>query len=65
MSKKNTNYQEAVEELEQILDQIENGEPDVDQLDGLVKKAAALIKLCKQKLKSTEQNLNDTLNELE
>ncbi len=64
MSKK-ISYKDALKELEGIIQQIENDEPDIDELGELVKKAASLIKQCKTKLKGTEQKLNDTLEELE
>jgi exodeoxyribonuclease VII small subunit len=38
-------YKEALNELEQILDQIEGGEVDLDDLGAKVERAAALIQL--------------------
>ncbi|MBL3655944.1 exodeoxyribonuclease VII small subunit [Fulvivirga sediminis] len=65
MAKKKLSYKNAVEEIESIVDKIENGEPDVDELAELVKRAAGLIKECKVKLKGTEDSLSETLEELE
>ncbi|TSA26781.1 MAG: exodeoxyribonuclease VII small subunit [Bacteroidetes bacterium] len=64
MSEKIT-YTEAYEELQALVDEIETGEISVDQLSEKVKRAAFLIKLCKQKLTSTEEEVNKILKELE
>jgi len=62
---KNDSYKASIEEIESIIHKIEFEEPDVDELGKLVKRAAKLIKTCKDKLKGTESDLNDTLEELE
>lgn len=62
---KKTNYKDALEEIEGIIQQIENGEPDIDELAVLVKRATLLIKECKQKLKHTEDDLAQTLEDME
>jgi len=56
------NYSKAVKEIEVILQEIENGELEVDLLAEKVKKASELIKLCKQKLKKTEEELGKNLD---
>ena len=58
-------YTEAFEELDQIVQEIEEGEITVDTLSEKVKRAAELIKICKQKLTSTEEDVNQVLKELE
>lgn len=58
-------YTEAFEELQQIVVDIEDGEITVDELSLKVKRAAELIKICKQKLSSTEEDVNVILRELE
>ncbi|UII30927.1 exodeoxyribonuclease VII small subunit [Fulvivirga ulvae] len=65
MAKKETRYRDSLEEIEKIIHQIESGETDIDELSVLVKRAATLIKDCKSKLKSTEDDLNQTLNDME
>ncbi len=62
MSKKQYSYSEALKELEALIDKIENGESDVDELSDMVKKATELIKRCKEKLRNTEADLNRFLN---
>jgi exodeoxyribonuclease VII small subunit len=59
------NYTEALEELQQIVRDMEDGEITVDELAVKVKRAAELIKVCKNKLTSTEEDVNVILKELE
>jgi exodeoxyribonuclease VII small subunit len=61
MAKKTFSYNEAVDELEIILNQIENETLDVDQLAEKVKRAGYLIKECKQRLRKTEEDVNKIL----
>ena len=62
---KQTNYTEAFEELQKIVREIEEGEISIDELSIKVKRAAELIKICKNKLTSTEEDVNQILKELE
>ena len=59
-----TNYTKAFDELQEIVHDIENGEISVDELSKKVKRAAELIKICKQKLTSTEEDVSKILKEL-
>ena len=59
------NYTEAFEELQKIVSEIEEGEISIDELSIKVKRAAELIKICKNKLTSTEEDVNQILKELE
>jgi len=58
-------YKAAMEELEQIAQQIEEEQPDIDELGNLVKRAKDLILFCKKRLKATENDIENTLKELE
>ena len=58
-------YTEAFDELQSIVSEIELGEISVDELSEKVKRAALLIKLCKQKLTSTEEDVDRILGELD
>jgi len=58
-------YTEAFEELQQIVSEIEQGEISVDELSEKVKRAAQLIKVCKAKLTTTEEDVNKILKELD
>ncbi len=62
---KDIKYTEAFDELKQIVADIEDGEISVDELSIKVKRASELIKLCKAKLTSTEEDVNQILKELE
>jgi exodeoxyribonuclease VII small subunit len=62
---KEINYTEAFEELQQIVGDIEEGEISVDELSIKVKRASELIKICKNKLTSTEEDVTQILKELE
>ena len=61
----NPGYTEAFEELQQIVSQIEEGAITIDELSEKVKRAALLIRICKAKLTSTEEDVNQVLKELE
>jgi exodeoxyribonuclease VII small subunit len=65
MTKKKLTYNEAVNEIEEILEQIENEELDVDDLSTKVKRVSALIKTCKDKLHKTEEEVEKILKEIE
>ena len=62
---KEIKYTEAFDELQQIVVDIEDGEITVDELSVKVKRASELIKICKEKLSSTEEDVNLILKELE
>lgn len=64
MSKKMT-YSEALEELEQIIQEIENKEIGIDDLSLKVKRASLLLKFCKEKLRTTEVDINAILEEMD
>ncbi len=58
-------YTAAFEEIQVIVQDIEEGGISVDELSIKVKRAAQLIKICKSKLTSTEEDVNQILKELE
>jgi exodeoxyribonuclease VII small subunit len=58
------NYTKAFEELQIIVSEIEHGEISVDELSEKVKRAVTLIKICKEKLVSTEDTVIEVLKEL-
>lgn len=65
MSDNKLSYGNAFKELETILSQIENDEMDVDKLASQVKRAAALIKICKGKLRDTEKEIEEVMKDME
>lgn len=58
-------YTEAFDELQEIVSDIEQGEISVDELSEKVKRATELIRICKTKLNSTEENVKEILKELD
>lgn len=58
-------YNEAMEELEEILQKIESEEIDLDDLAKEIKRAAELIKICKQKIEKTEIEVKKILESFE
>ncbi|MCK9414118.1 MAG: exodeoxyribonuclease VII small subunit [Prolixibacteraceae bacterium] len=63
--KKGLSYKEAIGEIEDILKQIENDEPDVDQLSEKVKRLSVLVTWCREKLHQTEEEIEKILKEIE
>ena len=64
-TKKGQTYKEAIAEIEEILQQIENDEPDVDQLSEKVKRLSLLVSWCREKLHNTEEEIEKILKEIE
>ena len=62
---KEPGYTAAYDELQNIVNEIERGEISVDELSAKVKRAAVLISICRKKLTSTEEDVNQILKELE
>jgi exodeoxyribonuclease VII small subunit len=64
-TKKSITYTEAMAEVEEILEQIENEELDVDDLAEKVKRVSVLLKTCKDKLLKTNEQVEQILKEME
>jgi len=62
--KENLSYTEAFEQLQNIVKQMENANITVDDLAENIKTATKLIKICKDKLTKTEEEVNKTIAEL-
>jgi len=58
-------YSAAILELENIVSEIENADIGVDELSKKVKRASVLIKICKDKLYKTEEEVSTVLKEIE
>ncbi len=56
---KDYTYTEAMQRLEAILAQLEEGSSNVDTLADLVKEAAELVKFCREKLRKTEDEVQN------
>ena len=59
------NYQQAFDELQEIVSDMEDGQINVDELAQKVKRATELIRICKNKLTATEGDVQKILKELE
>ena len=60
----NINYTEAFNELQKIVAEMENSEITIDELDSRIKRASVLLKICKDKLFSTEKDVQQALEEI-
>jgi exodeoxyribonuclease VII small subunit len=54
---KDYTYTQAMQRLETILAQLEEGTATVDTLSELVKEASDLVKFCREKLRNTEDEV--------
>ena len=57
-------YEEASNELESIIEKLRNDEVSIDKLEKVVIKAAALSKLCQDKLRNTEKKVEEIIDTL-
>ena len=63
MTKEKISYNEAVAEIETILQKIEEGKLDVDELAEKVSRVTDLLKICREKLYLTEKQIGKILDE--
>lgn len=61
MAKKTFHYNEAIREIDQILEKFRNEQLDVDQLATDVKRATELIAACRERLTKVEEEINRIL----
>ena len=59
----NMNYTQAVTRLEEIMNVVQSGKLDVDELSGLLKEAAELVKFCRAKLYKVDEEVKQLLDE--
>lgn len=57
-------YTDAYNELQHIVLEMENSEISIDELDIRIKRASELLKICKEKLFTTEKNVQKILQEI-
>lgn len=58
---KELTYSKAYAELEQIVAEVENSTIEIEELSEKVKRAAWLLKYCREKLLRTEADINEAL----
>ena len=56
-------YEEAMKNLESIVSMMESGKLDLDQLEEKLKEAQQLIKLCRDKLTKTDEEISKLLQQ--
>jgi exodeoxyribonuclease VII small subunit len=56
-------YEEAIKNLESIVSMMESGKLDLDQLEEKLKEAQQLIKLCRDKLTKTDEEISKLLHQ--
>ena len=54
-----SSYEKAMEELQQIVDQLQEEAIGIDDLSTKIKRAAELIQFCKEKLRTTDSDLKN------
>lgn len=65
MAKSTITYTQAITEIEEILVHIENEDLDVDDLTQKVKRVAQLLQICKDKLHSTEKEVEKIIKDMD
>jgi exodeoxyribonuclease VII small subunit len=58
-------YSEAVDELEDLLEQIDSEDVDLDDLAVKVERASELIRVCRDKIERTEMQVRTIIEDLE
>jgi exodeoxyribonuclease VII small subunit len=61
--KEELKYEQAYQELQTIVRRMENDELDIDQLTDQLRRAQQLIKLCRDKLTKTDEEIKKILAE--
>lgn len=62
---KKFSYTETLHQIEEIVQEIENGELEIDELSSKVKLVSQLIKKCKTHLRKTEEEINHILDDFD
>lgn len=65
MTKEELTYKEAISQIHEILQSIEEGEPDVDELSTKLLRANELITYCKNKLHKAEKDIQKVVGKMD
>ncbi|MCK5823418.1 MAG: exodeoxyribonuclease VII small subunit [Bacteroidales bacterium] len=65
MAKKEISYSDAISEIEEIVNIIENGELNVDEISEKIKRVSLLIKSCQKKLHETQVEIEKILEKID
>ena len=58
MARGKFSYDKSIKELQQIIEDINDGDIGIDKLEDKVKRAKELIKACQEKLRTTEKEID-------
>ena len=58
------NYNKAITRLNEIVEEMDSSELDIDKISKLVKESSTLLKACKKALTSTEDEINEVVNQM-
>lgn len=61
----NMTYTQAVTRLEEIMNSVQSGKMDVDELSGALKEATALVQFCRGKLYKVDEEVKNLLEGME
>jgi len=64
MTKEKLTYQEAIREIEEIIEKINSDEIEIDDLTEMVKRVSYLLSYCKDKLTKTEEEVEKVLDSI-
>ncbi len=62
---KEKSYSEAVNELEEIVAKLQSSDCEIDKLREYTAKSVELLRICKEKLYKTDEELKKLLEEIE
>ncbi|RLD63632.1 MAG: exodeoxyribonuclease VII small subunit [Bacteroidetes bacterium] len=65
MAKKEISYSDAITEIEKIVNDIENGDLNVDEISEKIKRVSLLIKSCQKKLHETQIEVEKILEKID
>ncbi|RYG53729.1 MAG: exodeoxyribonuclease VII small subunit [Chitinophagaceae bacterium] len=58
-------YSNALAELQQLAEDLENDEISIDELSDKIKRASQLLEFCQNKLRSTDEEVKKILSKME
>ncbi|RYG37507.1 MAG: exodeoxyribonuclease VII small subunit [Chitinophagaceae bacterium] len=58
-------YSNALAELQQLAEDLENDEISIDELSEKIKRASQLLEFCQNKLRSTDEEVKKILSKME
>lgn len=57
-------YQEAIDELREIVKGLQGNLEDIEQLESKMKRASVLIQFCRRKIQNVQTTIDDIVNEI-